>query len=226
VHRLRPGDRRGCRAGLSRSQDPKEIVRVGYDAIAERYSEWAGSIESPAFGRVCALSEGLPKGSAVLELGCGRGIPYTRELARRHEVTGVDISAKQIELARRDVPEATFIQADASELELANESFDAAVALFMFGHVPRADQPALVGRVFDWLRPGGIFLATFGGGDAHEVIEEDWLGAPTFFASLGVDEYRRLLPKVGFDVLEAEVVPQLEHGREARFLWAVARKRL
>jgi SAM-dependent methyltransferase len=204
--------------------DPKQIVRVGYDAIAERYSEWANSIDSPALARVRELSERLPKRSAILELGCGRGVPYTRELARLHAVTGVDISAKQIDLARADVPEATFIRADVAELEFEGESFDAVISLYMFGHLPQADQAAAIARIFTWLRPQGTFLGTFSGGDAHEGVEEDWLGAPTFFASLGVDEYRRLLPETGFDVLEAEVVPQIEHGREARFLWVVARK--
>ncbi len=127
-------------------------------------------------------------------------------------------------MARADVPGATFICSDVDELDLAGGSFDAVVSLFMFGHIPRAEQPALIERIFGWLRPGGILLATFAGGDAHEGIEDDCSGRRPSFASLGADEYRRLLPAVGFDVLEAEIVPQLEHGREARFLWVVARK--
>jgi cyclopropane fatty-acyl-phospholipid synthase-like methyltransferase len=173
---------------------------------------------------VQALIEQLPEGSAVLELGCGRGVPHTRELARRHAVTGVDISEKQITLARAAVPDATFIREDVSELDFADGSFDAVVSLYMFGHIPQREQPALIARIFGWLRPNGALLATFGGGDAYEGVEEDWLGAPTFFASLGVDEYRRILSEAGFDLLEADVVPQLEHGRQARFLWVVARK--
>jgi SAM-dependent methyltransferase len=203
---------------------PKDIVRAGYDAIAERYSAWAATIDSPALARVRALSEQLPERSAVLELGCGRGVPFTRELARRHDVTGVDISDTQITLARADVPEVTFIRGDAGELRFEDGSFDAVVSLYMFGHLPPRDQSTLIARIFDWLRPGGTLLATLGGGDAHEGVEENWLGAPTYFASLGVDEYRRLISQIGFELIEAEVVPQLEHGREARFLWVLARK--
>lgn len=203
---------------------PKDIVRAGYDAIAERYGDWAATVASPALERVRERTASLPEGSAVLDLGCGRGVPFTQELARRHRVTGVDISARQIELARAGVPEATFVCADVAELDLADETFDAVVSLFMFGHLPQADQPGVITQIYRWLRPGGVLLATFGGGDAHESVEDDWLGAPTFFASLGVDEYRRLLPAVGFEVLDATVVPQLEHGREARFLWVDARK--
>ena len=41
-------------------------------------------------------TEGLTGAANVLELGCGRGGPGTREVARRHRVTGVDMSAVQI----------------------------------------------------------------------------------------------------------------------------------
>ena len=45
MHRLRPGDRRGGGADVA---DPKEIVRAGYDAIADRYADRPASFKSPA----------------------------------------------------------------------------------------------------------------------------------------------------------------------------------
>ncbi len=111
------------------------------------------------------LDTHLSDGSDVLELGCGRGVPATRELARRHRVTGVDISAVQIELARHHVPEASFVHGDAMELEIAPASLDAVVALFVFGHVPVEEQPGLIARIALWLRDGGLFLGTFSSGE-------------------------------------------------------------
>src|SRR5947209_9874047 len=157
-------------AGRAVARDPKEIVARGYDAIALRYAEWAGRIRSPALAWLRGLDAQLPDGSDVLELGCGRGVPGTRELARRHRVTGVDISAVQIELARHHVPEASFVHADAAELLVAETSLDAVVALFLFGHVPVAEQPDLIMRIRLWLRPGGHLLATFGMGEPGEDI--------------------------------------------------------
>src|SRR6266536_5176883 len=110
------------------ARDPKEIVARGYDAIALRYAEWAGCVDSPALDWLRDLDGRLADGADVLELGCGRGVPGTRELARRHRVTGLDILAAQIELARHHVPEASFMHADATELEIAPASFDAVVA--------------------------------------------------------------------------------------------------
>src|SRR5207244_1247618 len=135
--------------------EPKEIVARGYDAIALRYAEWAGQIDSPVMEWVRDLDARLDVDADVLELGCGRGVPTTRELARRHRVTGVDISAVQIELARHHVPEASFVNADATELDIAPASLDAVVALFVFGHVPIEEQSGLIARIGLWLRDGG-----------------------------------------------------------------------
>ena len=202
---------------------PKEIVARGYDAIALRYAEWAGQIDSPALEWVSDLDARLGDGCDVLELGCGRGVPATRELARRHRVTGIDISAVQIELARHHVPEASFVYADATELEIAPASLDAVVALHLFGHVPAGEQPDLIRRIGAWLRAGGLLLATLGAGEAEEDIEDDWLGAPMFFASLDRDSYAPLLREAGLASLRDEVVVQKEPGRgEVAFRWVLA----
>jgi len=211
-------------AGRAVARDPKEIVARGYDAIALRYAEWAGRVASPALEWVRALDAQLPDGANVLELGCGRGVPVTRQLASRHSVTGVDISAVQIELARHHVPEASFVHADALDLDVAAGSFDAVVALFVFGHVPIDEQRELIGRIAHWLRDGGLLLATFGAGEAGEDVDADWLGAPMFFASLGGDAYLPLLAECGLTPLRDEVVVQHEPGHgDVAFHWVLAR---
>jgi predicted TPR repeat methyltransferase len=210
-------------AGRAVARNPKEIVARGYDAIALRYAEWAGQVESPALVWLRDLDARLPDGADILELGCGRGVPSTRELARRHRVTGVDISAVQIELARHHVPEASFVHADAAELDIAAGSLDAVVALFFFGHVPMDEQRDLIGRIAVWLDEGGLLLATFGAGEAGEDVDEDWLGAPMFFASLGADSYVPLLRECGLALLRDEVVVQREPGHgEVAFHWILA----
>src|SRR6266516_7489970 len=213
----------GEMAGRAVARAPKEIVARGYDAIALRYAEWAGQVDSPVMEWVRDLDARLDVDADVLELGCGRGVPATRQLARRHRVTGVDISAVQIELARHHVPEASFVHADATELDVAPASFDAVVALFVFGHVPIEEQAGLIARIGLWLRDGGFFLGTFAAGDAGEEIE-DWLGAPMFFASLGGEAYTPLLRDAGLEPVRDEVVLQHEPGHgDVSFRWTLAR---
>jgi ubiquinone/menaquinone biosynthesis C-methylase UbiE len=205
--------------------DPKQIVARGYDAIALRYAEWAASFQAPTMEWVRDLLERLEPGSNVLELGCGRGVPATRELAKRHRVTGVDISGSQIALARHHVPEATFIHADATELDLRDASFDAVVALYMLGHVPRAEQSPLLERIARWLRPGAWFLGTMGTSGTDDMVEEDWLGAPMFFASFDPETNRGLLGDAGLTIERDRVIPIEEPGHGiVSFMWILARK--
>jgi cyclopropane fatty-acyl-phospholipid synthase-like methyltransferase len=206
--------------------DPVEIVRRGYDAIAETYLEWSEAGGSRGRDAYTALFlQAVPAEAPVLELGCGAGIPVTRALAERYRVTAVDVSARQLQLARGNVPDARFHRADMSTVVFDPESFDGVIAIHSVTHVPRDRHAELFGRIREWLRPSGLFVACLGVGDDPGSIEEDWLGTPMYFSHFGQDENRRLLERAGFAVERDEVVTQIEHGSECRFLWVAARKR-
>ena len=219
-----PGGRPLADSSGTDSGDPKALVARSYDQIALRYAAWL--VEgNPAMRLVRELDVRLPDGADVLELGCGRGVPVGRELAKRHRLTGVDISAAQIELARHHVPEASFIHADYTELDVAASSLDAVVAILTLTHIPREEHPSLLERMAAWLRDGGFLLCSLGVGDLPGVVEEDWLGAPMFFSHYDADTNRRLVRGAGFDLVVDEIVPMQEEGHgEASFLWILAQK--
>jgi cyclopropane fatty-acyl-phospholipid synthase-like methyltransferase len=168
----------------------------------------------------------LDDGSNVLELGCGGGGPATRRLAERQRVLGIDISAAQVERARKHIPNATFKRADATKLEFERGSFDAVVSLYMLGHIPRAEQGPLLASAASWLRDDGFLLATMGTGGAEDEVEDDWLGAPMFFASFDEAANRHMLAEAGFELIEAKVIPIEEPGHGlVSFMWILARNR-
>jgi SAM-dependent methyltransferase len=205
--------------------DPKRIVADGYDTIARRYLAWSALDPSPErmhyLARLLAL---LTPGVAVLELGCGAGVPVTQALAQKCRVTGVDISAAQIALARTYVPGATFIQSDMTALDFPPHSFDAVVGFYTLTHVPRTEHGALLARIHGWLRPGGLFFATMGAGDSPGGIEHDWLGAPMYWSHFDAETNRALVRQTGFTLDSAEVVAEDEDGQQVQFLWVIAHK--
>jgi SAM-dependent methyltransferase len=204
--------------------DPKRVVAAGYDAMAERYLVWSDLQPSATRLQYLALSQDLiPIGADVLDLGCGAGIPMSATLATGRSLTGVDISAVQIALARANVPSATFVQADMTTLDFPPGSFDAVVAFYSLTHVPRAEHAALFGRIRTWLRPGGLFLASLGVEDSPDEIEADWLGVDMFFSHFSARVNRRLIAEAGLIVERAVVVAEPEDRHDARFLWVVAR---
>ncbi|TDC22822.1 class I SAM-dependent methyltransferase [Kribbella albertanoniae] len=157
------------------NEEAKALVRRGYDELSARYDEAYGS-ETKYGDWLQALLTQLPARAQVLDLGCGSGVPVAKVLAEAgHVVTGVDISEVQVARARERVPAATFLQADATTLDLAADSFDAIVSFYALIHIPLDEQEALLQRIGTWLRPGGSFVATIGSG-AWTGAEENWLG--------------------------------------------------
>jgi SAM-dependent methyltransferase len=205
--------------------DPKRIVAEGYDRIAERYAAWTGDAWAGPRARYGSLLwQRLPEGARVLELGCGIGLPATRELARRFAVTGVDNSARSIALARHNVPDATFLHGDMASLALPAASFDAVVAFYSIIHVPRQEHPRLLRDIAAWLRPGGLLIATMGAGATEDGYEQDWHGAPMYWSHFDSATNRDLVSQAGLRLLEATELIDDEDGVPVTFLWIVAQK--
>jgi len=202
-----------------------QLVRTGYDAIADDYLAWTARIEDdPKVAYVEQLSALLDDGARVLELGCGAGEPCTRMLAERFDVTGVDISAEQLGRARARIPNARFVHADLTTLELDPESHDAVVAIYVLNHVPRELLPGLLDRVAASLVPDGLFLASFGAGNTP-AWTGDWLGTTMFFSSWDAPTNRRLLLEAGFQLAHDELVTihEPEPDGPATFQWVLGR---
>jgi SAM-dependent methyltransferase len=188
-------------------QPPKDIVRRGYDALSYRYR---GDDEEPEHYAtwLAQLRERVRAGGTVLDLGCGNGVPLARDLAGGgYAVTGVDLSAVQIERARGLVPAGTFLHADATEVEFPAASFDAVVCLYALIHLPLDEQPALLGRIGRWLGPGGWLLATTGH-RAWTGTEDHWLGGdtPMWWSHADAATYRTWIEQAGLSIVTQEVV--------------------
>jgi cyclopropane fatty-acyl-phospholipid synthase-like methyltransferase len=199
-----------------------QIVADGYDAIGDAFAAWQdGIVGDPRHEWTNELVVRLPDGARVLELGCGAGSPDTKELAKPFTVTGVDISPRQIERARAEIPEAEFVCVDLTELELPPASYDAVVSFYVFNHVPRDLLAPLLVRIHGWLVTGGWFLTAFGVSDL-ESWTGDWLGAPTFFSSFPAKTNSRLVREAGFAVERNEVVTIEEPEGPVGFQWVLA----
>jgi SAM-dependent methyltransferase len=205
------------------TDERKRTVEAGYDALADRFGEWMARVEGDPWARfVDELADRLPEGARVLDLGCGNGAKTSR-LAGRFEVTGVDISERQLELATAAAPGAFFVQADFVELDAPAESFDAVTALYSIVHVPRDEQPALFARILGWLKPGGLFLASLSHVGGEDRVDE-WLGVDMFFSAFGADTNRRLVGEAGFELLVDDLIWMQEPESDVAFLWVLARK--
>ena len=203
--------------------DPRtELVGRGYDEIGDRFAEWRDQIVGdPRREWEEELVSRLTDGARVLELGCGAGVPDTQRLAARFRVTGVDVSTEQVRRARAAVPQAEFVQADFTALELEPDSFDAVVSFYAFNHVPRELLAPTFARIARWLVPDGLLMTALGTSDT-EAWTGDFLGAPSFFSSFPPETNTRLVREAGFAILRDEVVTFREPEGDVTFQWVLA----
>ena len=208
--------------------DPKRLVADGYDRIAETYAAWVeGGSTTLRDSHLALLEAQLPAGASVLDLGCAAGIPVARRLAARFQVTGVDISERQVALARRNVPTASFVHGDMAAQDFEDASFDAVVAFFSIFHLPRDEHAALFEKIARWLRPGGLLVASTGARSDPGTVEDDWhdwLGAPMYWSFYQSVVTLDLLRASGLEVVRASEETSDEDGQPVTFLWLVARK--
>jgi SAM-dependent methyltransferase len=196
----------------------RDLVRRGYDAISLAYRSddgrpAASSAEDTGryAGWVAELADQLRPGTTVLDLGCGNGIPATRELVGHGlRVIAVDFSAVQLGRARRLVPEASLIRADMTALRLRPASLDAVVSFYALIHVPLADQRALFPRIRGWLRPGGLFLAIVGA--SRWTGTEPYHGADMFWDHADTASYLGWLREAGLTPVWDRFVPEGDGG--------------
>ncbi len=186
--------------------DYKELVRAGYDRCAIRYTDTRGK---RAPGALRLLTDRLHDRATILDIGCGAGVPIAKALSRRYDVTGVDISEKQIGLARVNVSDASFMCKDIMECRFADSAFDAIVSFYSVFHLPKDQQVKLFSRVYRWLKPGGYFFATLSMENQPPYIEHGFFGVEMYWSNLSLEEYREALRKTGFDIV---TIKKLGHG--------------
>jgi ubiquinone/menaquinone biosynthesis C-methylase UbiE len=196
----------------------RALVRRGYDAISLAYRGDDGTAAATSAedvgryaGWAAELAGLLRPGARVVDLGCGAGIPATRELASHGlQVLGIDFSAVQLHRAQRLVPAARFVQADMAALALRPASADAVTALYSLIHVPLADQQALFPRIRDWLRLGGYFVAIVGAGQWTGTAP--YLGADMFWDHTGTATYLRWLKAAQLTPIWHRYIPEGNSG--------------
>lgn len=144
------------------------------------------------------------KGEFILDLGCGTGQLTQQIAAAGAEVIGIDYAPTMIEQAQKNYPDLKFSVADARSFEFS-QPFD---AIFSNAALHWVKEPKLVIKcIWQVLKPGGRFVAEFGGkGNVQAIVEalESTIQIsqnPWYFPSIA--EYATLLEQQGFCVTYA-----------------------
>jgi len=201
----------------------RKIVQMGYQkgdyTGAFRTSDKPQGIEKHFLDY---LIKALSKNAHVLDLGCGTGVPFDKYLVDHGvQVTGIDITDKHFEQAKKNVPNATFIKGDFSRHDFGDKQFDAIVAFYSIFHIPREEHQSLFKKMNSLLNKNGLILTTLGTGDS-DCAEEEWCGAPMAWSNHSPKVYKGILKKTGFKIVKDEF--EGKPGDEEYHWWLMAQK--
>ena len=203
--------------------DYKNIVKSGYDKIADRYLE-DRTLNSPDIRLLKDFIELLAPKSKVLDAGCGAGIPIAQMLAEQFDVIGVDFSKEQIERAKKNVPNAQFICQDMTELDFPDETLDGICSYYAIIHIPREEHAGLFVNFHRMLRTGGIALLCLGAENLIDDIDENYLGTRMYWSHYDSEIYLKMLKESGFSIIWAKHIED-ETCEGAKHLFVLAQKK-
>ncbi|MRG91160.1 class I SAM-dependent DNA methyltransferase [Polyangium spumosum] len=178
---------------------------AAFDAIGERYDE-AFADKRAQVEATRWLAERLGPGERVLDVGSGTGIPTAKILSEAGlSVLGIDISAEMLRLARRNVPGASFEQADVTSFSPEPGAYAGAAAFFSLLMLRKSDIPGALRKIVGAVRPGGYLVIAMVEGD-FDWLELPFLGQPLRVTAYPQAELEAVLRGAGLEILAMEAV--------------------
>jgi ubiquinone/menaquinone biosynthesis C-methylase UbiE len=151
-------------------------IQKSYDSIADEYARHIFSeldskpLDRQLLTRFAAEVKG--KGE-VCDLGCGPGhiARYLRDSGA--DVSGLDLSTRMLEEARRLNPDISFRQGNMLALDLPDATLAGIAAFYAVVNLPRESLPQVFREMARVLQPGGLLLLAFHAGE--ETLHPDAL---------------------------------------------------
>ncbi len=191
--------------------DPQELGKK-YDKIAQW---WHDRHEHSEYGvaqfqralRFAIDHKGFSS-RAALDVGCGAGGRFVRELdENKFTVTGLDVSAEMIRLAKAAHPSHHFYQQDICDWH-TDQSYNFILAWDSLFCLPYEQQQAVLEKLCACLEPGGVLIYTFGDGDGWHVDTwsiDTWHNDEFYYSSIGIERNLECLVSYGMSIKHLEL---------------------
>lgn len=134
-----------------------------WSRMAEGYSKQPVADEAAYQYKLEKTGEYLQAHFEILELGCGTGSTAIAHAPFVRHILAVDISSKMIEIAESkataaNIDNITFKESAIDNYDAPAQSLDGVLALSILHLL--SNRKAVIARVYNMLRPGGIFVSS------------------------------------------------------------------
>lgn len=162
----------------------------------------------------------------ILDVGCGPGhhTAYLYSLNNSYQITGVDLSDKMVELARKNARNCHFIKGDIRNLD-NNIKYDAVIASFCIVHLSNNELIDFISKLNRLLNKNGYLYLSFIEGNKVGLIKPDFLDDKIYFNFFERVDIIKLLTQNFFkitDLLEYDYLE--ENGSASKEIFIFAQK--
>lgn len=174
----------------------------------ELIAEWYASERDDQTGvpEATTLASSISRGSFILDVGCGNGLPITRALlSAGHQVIGLDSSSAMLARFKHNCPEAFAVKGIVQSCPFADDLFDAAVAWGVMFHLTPGGAIRAIANISRIVKRDAPFLFTSGDIDDYDGKDGTMNGVTFRYFSYSVHNYRRILREHGFALIDVHV---------------------
>jgi SAM-dependent methyltransferase len=141
--------------------------KESYEADIERLTKFSGKthgffvqVKADYLADILKREITTPGGIRLLDVGCGHGMihPMLRSSGLPLQITGIDVAAEVIDLARPANPDVRYDVYAGEVLPYETGAFDAAVTITVMHHVPPAQWSRFLAEMKRVVRPGGVVV--------------------------------------------------------------------
>jgi len=213
---------------MNKKVDIISLNKQAWTRVADKYDKVNYVNINPLF---YYFYENLPKGAYILDLGSGTGKPYVKLLVERgFNVLGIDISPRMVELARKYVPQAEFVELSITDIEY-EDLFDGVFSSYtmLLLNPPLFEDVAK--RIVRSLKKGGLFYLSLNetgeeGVDVDEEVFVEIMGEKMYSRAYSKEEVLEIFSNVGMELLKfyRETLTSKEFGIEHSTVYVFKKK--
>lgn len=168
----------------------KEVVKFVNESYKEMYNV-------PGLNK---FLKHLPSQSSILDLGCGGGQDSLYMAKKEHNITGIDITAEIINIAKKKAkhPNTSFKKSSIESFS-SKQKFDGIWFSKVFKFISIKKSPAVIKKIYSLLKPGGILYITATPSDKRKDYEYELRGSTRKMITRKT--FEELLRKNGFRIV-------------------------
>jgi SAM-dependent methyltransferase len=154
----------------------------------------------------------------VLEIGPGSGRNLKIFDDLKCETTGVELSSKMSEVAKKWSPNSKIIIGNILECDFEAESYDIIFVMAVIHNFPLEDQILLLNKIFNWLKDDGYLIlgTTINEAESEGVLtKEDYIGeVKRYRYSHTKESFENLAKNNNFEIVKSYITKEEQRNKK------------